>query len=256
MKKLVLIFFLLPMIALAQVEVSVSTPRRNFLLYEAIDLMISLKNTTSNEIVLDNGIQNDTPWLSFVVFSADNRKVEQDNLFLPSSYVLAPNEDRRFVVNITPWYRMRATGPYQIQAAVRLSADQVFMTAPLKINVGSGNVMLEEKRTIEGIRRVYSLISFSDRQQLQLYLRVEAPKKNIVYVTQLLGDYNPSLQIKGPFFDNQQQLHFLYPKSSQLFCYVLADKDGKIISKQDVPFTKQLFQKDNGDVELRSLVKE
>lgn len=255
MKKLVLILYFIPMLACAQIEAVATSPRQNFLLYEPVELTVQLKNTSGSEIVFNNGDQNNHPWLSFLVFRADGEKVRSDNLFLPASAALAAGEQKQFLINITPWYRMRETGSYQVQTVVSLGDGKTFLTQPFQLNIGAGNIISQTKKVIQGVERVYSLISYFDQQQLRLYLRVEDPLKNIVYSTSLLDSYNPSLKIIGPLFDSQNRIHILHPRNNAQFCYTMADQDGNILRQDQVPLTVQLLQKENGDIELQSLMK-
>ncbi|MFZ5806103.1 MAG: hypothetical protein ACOY3I_02685 [Verrucomicrobiota bacterium] len=256
MKLRIFSFLLIPWIAYAQLEISAFSPRQNFLLYEPIELTIELRNISAKEMVLDNREKAGDPWLSFIVLKADGSKVESDNHFMPSACVLPPREQKRFSVNITPWYRIRETGHYRIQAAVRMNSENAFVTQPFSINIGSGNIVLESSRVVRGVQRQYNLLSFSDQQQLRLYLRVEEPSKNIVYATHLLGSYNPSLKISGPLFDAQNRLHLLHPKSSQQFCYTMTDEEGRVLTQKDVSLATQLLQKENGTVELQSFIRQ
>src|SRR5277367_6049568 len=59
------LWFLAAISASAQVQIGAQTARSNFLLYERVDLLISVTNTGDTDLVLNNNEGH--PWLSFTV---------------------------------------------------------------------------------------------------------------------------------------------------------------------------------------------
>ncbi|MFH1066641.1 MAG: hypothetical protein V1746_01895 [bacterium] len=242
------LFFFSLATSYAQMEIGLTSPRQNFLLYEPILLDVEVKNTSSESFDLDN---HSSPWLSFLVFKDDGTKIPADLPFPPPSRKLEPGTAVSFPVNITPWYRIRETGQYRVQAAVQLPDGSSLMSQPLTINVGMGGIVWNDNHSEKG--RAYSLIRFVDQNQPYLYLRVEEPSNNIVYGSPRLGPVNPALPLAPPQFDNQGRLHILHSDSATSRCYTVVNAEGQILSSESfaiADFIPQLVQDEQGAINV------
>jgi hypothetical protein len=236
--------------ARAQLQVGIATQRSDFLLYERVDVYVTVTNVSGTDIVLDNN--EGQPWLSFLV-SKHNRlpvRPERDSKF--AAVALKAGASKTLKVNLTPLFAFREEGDYTVAAVVDLpGAGQTISTA-IPFTVMDGRTIWTQQRPVDTSERTYSLIRFSpDSSTTRLYLRVLDPAENIVYANIALGDLASSVDPQVNF-DPKGNIHVLQPIALGSYLYTRADPDGKILA-QDVFKTyqqirPQLYKVSDGNV--------
>jgi hypothetical protein len=214
-------------LASAQVQVSVQTERSTFLLYERVDLLVTLTNAGDSDILLDNN--EGQPWLSFLVSKHDRFPVrpERNSTFKPLT--LKVGETKTLRVNLTPLFSFREEGDYKAAAVIDLPGAGQVISDSVPFEVDKGNTVWSQTRPVDGAQRIYSLIRFSpEPDTTSLYLRVEAPEENLVYANIALGEIVSSITPEV-FFDPQGNIHVLHPVALATYLYTRADPDGKIL---------------------------
>jgi hypothetical protein len=236
--------------ARAQVQVGVATQRSDFLLYERVDLYVTVTNVSGTDLVLDN--TEGQPWLSFLV-SKHNRlpvRPERDSNF--ASVSLKAGESKTLKVNLTPLFAFREQGEYTAAAVVDLPGAGQSISTAIPFTVMEGHTVWTQHRPVDTSERTYSLIRFSpDANTTRLYLRVVDPAENIVYANLALGDLVSSVDPEVSF-DPKGNIHVLQPVALGSYLYTRADADGKI-EVQDVFKTyqqirPQLYKVNDGNV--------
>ena len=104
----------------AQIQVSAQTPHTNYLLYERMDLLVTVQNLGDTDLVLDNNEGH--PWLSFLVSKHNRLPVprERESAFAPLT--LKVGESKTLRVNLTPLFSFREEGQYTAEAVIDLPA--------------------------------------------------------------------------------------------------------------------------------------
>jgi hypothetical protein len=236
--------------ARAQIQVGVATQRSDFLLYERVDLYVTVTNTSGTDIVLDNNEGH--PWLSFLV-SKHNRlpvRPERDSTF--AAVPLKAGEAKTLKVNLTPLFAFREEGQYTAAAVVDLPGAGQAISANVPFTVMEGRTVWSQQRPVDTSERTYSLVRFSpDANTTRLYLRVVDPAENVVYANLALGDLVSSVDPQVSF-DPKGNIHVLQPVALGSYLYTRADPDGKILV-QDVFKTyqqirPQLYKVSDGNV--------
>ncbi len=222
-----LCFLATSFLASAQVQVSVQTERSNFLLYERVDLIVTVANAGENDLVLDNAEGH--PWLSFLV-SKHNRlpvRPEREAAFKPVT--LKVGESKTLRVNLTPLFSFREEGNYTAAAVIDLPGEGQIISDSVPFSVLQGRQVWTESRPVNGSQRIYSLVRFSPgTDKTNLYLRVEDPSENIVLANLALGEVVAYIDPEV-FFDPQGNLHVMQPIAMGTYLYTRADLDGKIL---------------------------
>jgi hypothetical protein len=212
---------------MAQVQVSAQTERTDYLLYERLDLIVTLVNTSESDLILDN--TEGHPWLSFLV-SKENRlpvRQEREANFKPVS--LKVGETKTLRVNLTPIFSFREEGNYQAAVVIDLPGEGQILSDSVPFTVVKGRTVWTESRPYNGSTRVYSLIRFSpESDRTKLYLRVEDPEENTVYTNLALGEVVAYID-PDVFFDPQGNLHVMQPISVGTYLYSRTDPDGKVL---------------------------
>jgi hypothetical protein len=214
-------------LATAQIQVSAQTTRSDFLLYERVDLVVTVANTGESNLVLNNNEGH--PWLSFVVSKHNRLPVRQERkgTFKPIS--LKVGESKTLRIDITPLFSFREEGEYKAAAVIDLPGEGQIMSDSVPFTVLRGRQVWSQTRPVEGTDRVYSLLRFSPQpDRTKLYLRVEDPSDNRVLTNLSLGDVVAYIDPEV-FFDPQGNLHVMQPIAMGTYLYTRADAGGKIL---------------------------
>jgi hypothetical protein len=214
-------------LASAQVQVSAQTERTDFLLYERVDLLVTIENIGESDLVLNN--EEGHPWLSFLV-SKHNRlpvRPERQATFKPIS--LRVGETKTLRVNLTPLFSFREEGDYTAAVVIDLPGEGQIISDSVPFTVLHGRQVWTAVRPVEGSQRIYSLIRFSPQSDVtDLYLRVEDPSENIVYANLALGEVVAYIDPEV-FFDPQGNIHVMQPIAMGTYLYSRADPSGQIL---------------------------
>ena len=237
-------------LASAQITVTAQTERSNFLLYERVDLLVSIANTSDSEIVLDNNEGHS--WLSFMVTKASHLPVhsERQSTFHPAT--LKVGETKILRVNITPLFTFREEGDYRASVVVDLPGSSPIVSEPVPFSVLNGRTVWSAARPVENSQRVYSLIRFAATpNSTSLYLRVEDPTANVVLANLALGEVVAYIDPEV-FFDPQGNIHVMQPVAMSTYLYTRANADGKVehqgIFKTYQAVRPRLSKLDDGNV--------
>src|SRR5476649_2603096 len=163
-------------LAPAQIQISAQTERTDFLLYERVDLLVTVANSSESDLVLDNNEGH--PWLSFLV-SKHNRlpvRQERQGTFKPLS--LKVGETKTLRINLTPLFSFREEGDYKAAAVIDLPGAGQTISEGVPFRVLRGRQVWTQTRPVDGSQRVYSLLRFSPQPDItKLYLWWKTPQK-------------------------------------------------------------------------------
>lgn len=214
-------------LAPAQIRLSAQTERTNFLLYERVDLHITVSNAGENDLILDN--TEGHPWLSFLVSKHNKLPVAQERKSAFNPVTLKVGETKTLTVDITPLFSFREEGDYTAAVVVDLPGAGEVVSDPVPFSVVRGRQVWTQTRPVDGSERVYSLIRFSPSNELtRLYLRVEDPSENTILTNLALGDVVAFIDPEV-FFDPQGFLHVMQPIAMGTYLYTRTDQAGKIV---------------------------
>jgi hypothetical protein len=216
----------------AQLRVQLLGERSTFLLYEPIVYNLVLANEGGTEVVLRDSADGLRPWLSFLIFNSAGEKIRRVQGKGMQEVVLQPGESKTFAVNLTPLYRLRSTGQYDVKASVTAVGGETRLTSSLRFYIGKGQEIWTDTRTFDGIERKFSLIRFIDRSILYMYARVEEPSQRLVYGTKRLG---PIVGYTEPItqFDERGHLHVMHIAESRVHRHSELSPSGKLVKAED-----------------------
>jgi hypothetical protein len=214
-------------LASAQVQVSAQTERSDFLLYERVDLLVTVANAGENDLVLDNSEGH--PWLSFLVTKHNSLPVREERNATFKPVTLKVGESKTLRVNLTPLFSFREEGDYKAAAVIDLPGEGQIISDNVPFTVLRGRQVWTQTRPVDGTERVFSLIRFSPQpDRTKLYLRVEDPTENVVLANLALGDVVAYID-PDVSFDPQGNLHVMQPIAMGTYLYTRADSSGKIL---------------------------
>lgn len=216
--------------AAAQIQLSAQTQRSNFLLYERVDLIITVVNIGETDLLLDNNEGH--PWLSFLVTRHNHMPVKSERQSNFKALTLKTGETKTLRVNITPLFSFRDTGDYKASAVIDLPGQGQIVSEGVPFNIVEGRKVWSQTHPAEGSQRIYSLIRFSPSpDSTQLYLQVEDPDRNIVYTNFSIGEVASYIDPEV-FFDPKGSLHILQPIALGTYLYTRTDPAGTIVDQR------------------------
>jgi hypothetical protein len=222
-------FFAAASLARAQIQVTAQTERTDYLLYERVDVLVTIQNLGDSPLVLDNNEGH--PWLSFLVSKRDRLPVRPERESDFAALDLKVGETKTLRVNITPLFSFREEGQYKVEAVIDLPGEGQMLSQAVPFEVMRGKTVWTQIRPVDSSERIYSLIRFSpDSDTTRLYLRIENPSENTVYANLALGNI-ASYSDPEVNFDPKGDLHVLQPIALSTYLYTRADPDGKILDQ-------------------------
>ena len=214
-------------LASAQVQVSAQTERSDFLLYERVDLLITVANAGEGDLVLDNN--EGRPWLSFLVTKPNRLPVHTERQCTFKPITLKVGETKTLRVNLTPLFSFRETGDYKASVVIDLPGAGEIVSEPVPFTVERGRTVWTATKPVDGTERIYSLIRFSPTpDRTNLYLRVEEPNDNLVLANLSLGEVVAYID-PDVYFDPDGNIHVLQPIAMSTYLYSRADASGKVV---------------------------
>jgi hypothetical protein len=216
--------------ALAQIEVAAQTERSSFLLYERVDIIVTVSNPGDADLVLNNNEGHS--WLSFLVATKKHMPIRQERRSDFQPLTLKAGESKTMRINLTPLFSFREEGDYTASAVIDLPGQGEVISQTVPFTVLKGRKVWSQQRTVEGMQRVYSLLRFSPKpDSTQLYLRVEEPDENIVDTNIALGEVVAFVD-PDVLFDPRGNLHIMQPIALSTYLYTRTDLTGKILDQR------------------------
>jgi len=231
--------------ASAQIQVMAQSQRTNFLLYERVDLLITITNIGDTDLILNN--DNKHPWLSFLLshhVGPNYMPIRQERGSNFDPLTLKAGTNKTLKVNLTPLFTFREEGDYRATAVIDLPGQGQVVSDYVPFSVLRGQKIWSQSHPVEGSQRIYTLLRFSpDSDSTRLYLRVEAPAENLVYSNACLGELVASID-PDVLFDPQGNLHILHPTALGTYTYTRIDPDGKVLHQ--VAFKTEALREPTG----------
>ncbi len=217
-------------IAMAQIQVSAQAERTNYLLYERVDLLVTVVNIGDTDLILNN--DEGHPWLSFMVTKHNRLPVSPEHHGDFNALKLKVGETKTLRINLTPLFSFREEGEYKASAVIDLPGQGEIISPPVPFTVLKGRKIWTQVRPVDGSQRTYTLLSFSPKPDTTaLYLRVEAPDENIVYANISLGEIIASVE-PDVLFDPKGNIHIIQPIAMSTYLYTRADEGGKVLDQR------------------------
>jgi hypothetical protein len=211
----------------AQLAVGAQLPRANYLLYERIDMTVSVENNSDEDILLSN---DQVPWIRFLVTDKSGLPITSAGRATFPPLTLKPGETKNVTINLTPLYNIRQLGEYRAAAVVNLPGKGEIISSACGFQILEGRKVWSEKRTLEGSERTYTLMTFSPLpDRTMLYLRVADMDQNIIYANLSLGNIAGGVPPEV-HLDGKNNIHVLQCVALSTYLYTRASEQGKVLS--------------------------
>lgn len=202
--------------------------RTRYLVYEPINLIISLENISPNGMELANGRK---AWLDFLVSDQDGRPISAENVLVQDPLYMPSGDVKNISVNLTPLFTMRDPGRYRVRAVINVEGQPQMISKSIWLYLDRGRILWSDKRALNDDLLHYSLLAFSPTPSTsRLYLRVEDPASNLVHTTQSLGTFTQVVPSKQ-YFDDNGNLHIMHTIGQGTYGYSRTDARGNLRSR-------------------------
>ncbi len=218
--------------ARAQVELKIHAPETAYLLFAPILIPVEISNLGGQPLRLET--VGGKSWLRFLVMRGGQTAVMAVREFEQPPVTLEPGDTARFRFDLTPNYKIREMGTYQVQALVRMAGVAGdLVSKPVEFSVVTGEVMWSQIAGLrEGGARKYSLISHFNGDRNEMFAQIEDQEKNVVFSCRSLGQF-----MSGERPDTRLEpgvgWHVILRSDPATFRYFQMDPGGGLKSQED-----------------------
>ncbi len=211
----------------SQLAVRASFERETYILYEALPMILQIRNVSARPVVLRDS-EDGKSWLEIQVFRGEAQMMRA--LMKPEiddELVIAPGDTITRQINLTPLFELRQRGEFKAQVLIR-SGEVKAISPVTKFLLVSGIEIW--KRTV-GVRgeselddgyRTYSLVLRRGDDHEYLYVGVRDDEMGLVYGMVPMGRY-VGLQEPVTRIDQAGNLHVLFRQGPRTVGYAMTD---------------------------------
>lgn len=252
---LLLTVFAVPQLR-AQLSVTATVERTNFVAYEPLQITVTVTNTSGNNVVL--GGPNNTSWMNFLVTGDNGRPVTAIDSPNADAIVCRAGQSLQRRYNLPRYFHLVDSGTYVIKASAYFADLQRWVPSrPVRVTVNQAakprweqTIALPPGHPMAGKYRRYQLFNFHDTDRSYLYVRIIDESTGMFIATYRLSSLEPGREVQ-PAIDRNQNLHVLGLGSPMVWAHQALDPDGRILTQkffrqsQGVP---QLVTQASGEV--------
>ena len=249
-----LVFFSAAPQAPAQLEVSLSLGRDNYVSLESIEATVTVKNTVGKDVVL--GGQGGSSWLNFQIHNSAGVHVTAIRAPILQPMMIRNGQslkkkfplDRHFYLSDSGSYIVRASAWFPDLEKYIYSGPKRFTVQPARSPKWQEVFAVPDAR---GYRR-FQVSTFDDTNKSLVCLSVVDEETKMVMSRNALGPVILEKEIQ-PALDNRKHLHLIYLSTPGLYVYQQMDPTGRIVelkyfhAKKGAP---KLVKNPDGSVEI------
>ncbi|MFM7180087.1 MAG: hypothetical protein ACKO2G_01275 [Verrucomicrobiales bacterium] len=223
--------------ARAQVDLSITTEKNEYVPYEAVMVNVSITNRSGRPILMasTDGV---APWVKFVVTNEKGEnlpRVAEPPPLPPLQLRPGQSISQQFMVNAT--YPMIAFGGYSIQASVWVPPDRAYASSnKIRVNVIGAREIWSSAFAVPagrpdggGTSRIFRLLKLRAIDKQIMYVRLDDRASGEVLACFPAGN---SLDFREPSYtiDGDGNLHLLHLVDRELYQHVVVDSSGKLLN--------------------------
>lgn len=215
----------LGMQAEAQLEVSVRTPRPEFVLGENVPIIVTITNHTDASVALTN-----TPgrcWLHpEVTRYGETTPIAPTTQPRYPDVTLTPGSRRAFTIWLKPHFSLNREGTYRASVTLRLPDMRTTYTSnKAGFSLSSGGALRSYTVQVRGQRLVTSLLLLNVKGTNYLYGQVMNADTRMPVGACVLGQFLNFMQPRV-LLDRAQNMHVLFQNTAEFFTYAVIDTYG------------------------------
>ena len=216
--------------ALAQLEVSISLGRDNYVSLENIEATVTVKNTVGKDVVL--GGKGGASWLNFQIHNSNGVHVTAIRAPILEPLMIRNGQSLKKKFSLDRHYYLSDSGSYIVRAAAWFpDLEKHLVSQPKRFTVQSPRTpKWQEVFAVPdagGYRR-FQVSTFDDTNKSLVCLSVLDEETKMVMSRSALGPVILEKDIQ-PALDNRKHLHLVYLSTPGLYVYQQMDPTGRII---------------------------
>lgn len=227
-----LLAFLVPH-ASAQLDVTLSLERDNYVSLETIEATVTIKNGVGKDVVL--GGQGGNSWLNFQIHDTSGSPANPIRPVQVQPMVLRNGESLQRKFQLDRHFYLSESGTYIIRAAAYFpDLEKYNYSRPLRFNVQQPRpARWQEVFAIPGERgyRRFQVFTFNDTKKSFVCLSVVDEETKMVMSRTALGSVIVEKEVQ-PALDASKHLHLIYMGTPMLYVYQQIDPAGRITDRK------------------------
>ena len=219
--------------AAAQLEVSLSLERDNYVSLEAIEATVTIKNAVGKDVVL--GGPSGTTWLNFQVHDTSGAPASPIRPLPVQAMVLRNGETLQRKFQLDRHFYLSESGTYIIRAAAYFpELEKYNLSRPMRFNVQQPRpARWQEVFAVPGERsyRRFQVFTFNDTTKSYVCNSLIDEDTKMVMSRTALGSVIVDKEVQ-PAMDSRKHLHLIYMGTPTLYVYQQIDPAGNITDRK------------------------
>lgn len=238
MRALTSLLFLLALLvgaprASAQLEVTMTLERDNYVSLEPVEATVTIKNTVGKDVVL--GGQGGTSWLNFQIHDTAGTPVSPIRAVNVQPMVLRNGETLQRKFQLDRFFYISESGTYIIRAAAYFpELEKHNYSRPLRFNIQQPRrPRWQEVFATPGQKgyRRFQVFTFNDTIKSYVCLSLIDEETKMVIARTALGSVVVEKDVQ-PALDRNKNLHLVYMGSPTVYVYQRIDPSGRITERK------------------------
>lgn len=220
--------------ALAQVDVKLSTTRKQYVAGESVKAVVTIRNLAGRDLTFQG--DGRISWLDFVVKNENGEPVTLSAKSQFGAVRIPAGQTMSREVDLSRSFRVRRMGNYSAYAIVRLPGQRQegFLSNRVLFRVTTARTYWSQKvglRSRPGQTREFKVLTYSGDQKTQLYAQVIDNRTGQELQTYSLGE---ALLFRKPqaAVDGKQVMHVLFLSTPSIWSHVRIDVEGRMLGRQ------------------------
>ena len=219
--------------ACAQLEVTLSFERDNYVSLETIEATVTIKNSVGKDVVL--GGPGGSPWLNFQVTDTTGTPANPIRTVVVPNMLVRNGESLQRKFPLERFFYLSESGSYIVRAAAYFPDLEKFNTSrPVRFNVQQPRPpKWQEVFALPGERgyRRFQVFTFNDTTKAYVCLSVIDEETKMVMSRTALGSVMVEKEVQ-PALDPQKNLHLIYMSTPTMYVYQQINPAGNVTDRK------------------------
>lgn len=225
----------------AQVSLKINLNHHNYLLYEPINVSLTMRNLSSQALIF-GASEKLQGKISFEIEQQNSKILKPSNESLPAikNLIIKPNTTQSIEIPLNEYYKFLKEGQYRIRTRIKHERfSKNYLSGFVSFNVTNGQTVWSRSVGIPDISnryndtpittRKYEIVSVFDGDDKLFYLVIK--DKNYVYLVTRIGYERDATRKPSCETDRMSRLHILHQIGKDVYSYFLYGVKGKKIKR-------------------------
>ncbi|MES2706488.1 MAG: hypothetical protein V4726_07790 [Verrucomicrobiota bacterium] len=223
--------------ASAQLAVTMTMDRENYISLETITTTVTVTNNVGKDVVL--GGPGGTSWLDFQIHNSHGEPISAVRAVPVAPLMLRNGESLKRSFSLDKHYYLSESATYNVRAAAYFPELQKYnVSNPVRFTVQAPRrpsweevFSVPASAGVPAGYRKYQLFTFNDLTKSWLYCTLIDESTQSVLARVPLGEIVPD-RILQPVVDRNKRLNLIYQTTPSLYTYLQVDPAGRVTSQK------------------------